>query len=101
MIRYESYTKHKLVSIVANTSFGVYFVHTFVIVGIKFISTYINQHFLLAPAFQFLPGNYIVHFFVTCITLALSILVVLAIKHILDDKTYILIGNIPSLRRAS
>ncbi|WP_232415424.1 MULTISPECIES: acyltransferase family protein [Methylotenera] len=101
MIKFERHTKHQLISIIANTSFGVYFVHTFVLVAVKFVSSYINNQFSMNSSTKYYPGNPLLHFVVTCIALTLSILLVLAIKKVLGDKTYILIGNIPATKSAS
>lgn len=100
MIKLEPYTKHRLISVIANTSFGVYFIHTFILVAVKFVSSYINQPFSITSSTQYYPGNLLLHFVVSGVTLTISILVVLTIKRLLNDKTYILIGNIPSLQKS-
>ena len=101
MIKFEPYTKHSLVTVIANTSFGVYFVHTFVLVAVKFVSSYINHLFSNNSNTQYYPGNFLLHFIVTGIALTLSILTVLTIKKVLGDKAYLLVGNIPAPKNAS
>lgn len=101
MIRFEHFTKHKLISIVANTSFGVYFVHTFVLYAIKFVSSYANTYFSINSNAKYYPGNFPLHFLATCMALILSIIVVLIIKKVLGEKAYILVGNIPATKSTS
>ena len=101
MIRFEHFTKHKLISVVANTSFGVYFVHTFVLYAIKFVSSYANTYFSINSNAKYYPGNFSLHFLVTCMALILSIIVVLIIKKVLGEKAYILVGNIPANKSTS
>jgi len=100
LIKFEHLTKSTLISIVANTSFGIYFVHAFVLQFLQILSSIINRH-SSTFASTFYPGNILLHFLVTCITMLLSILLVLAIKRLLGDKTYILIGNVPSIKNTS
>lgn len=100
LIKFEARTKHTVANIIANTSFGVYFVHAYIIEAIELLFIYMNQHFLSHSNISF-QGNIMFHFLLSCLILLLSILLVLLIKRVMGNKTYILIGNIPSSKTAS
>lgn len=97
LIKFEAYTKHTVVNIIANTSFGVYFVHAYIIEAIKMLFIYMNQHFLSHSRISF-QGNIAFHFLLSCLILLLSILLVMLIKGMMGNKTYILIGHSPPLK---
>ncbi|MES2579682.1 MAG: acyltransferase [Pseudomonadota bacterium] len=95
LIKFESKTSSTFITVVANTSFGVFFVHAYIIGVFKQLSNYINQQFLTYE-FSHMSGTLVTHFLTSAAVLFLSILVVLLIKRMLGSNTYLLIGNIPS-----
>lgn len=100
LIKFEAYTKHTIVDIIANTSFGVYFVHAYIIQATEMLFIYMNQKFLSHTHISF-HGNIVLHFLLSCLILLLSILLVLLIKGVIGSKTYILFGHIPSSKIVS
>ncbi len=92
LIKFEHYTNNKLISVFANTSFGVYFLHGYVIYCVYYVSSHLSDKFNLVA------GSLPALVFVSFITLTLSTLFVLCIKYVMGSKTHILIGNIPSLK---
>lgn len=96
LLKFQSKTKSTLITLIANTSFGVFFIHPYVLWMFKLASKYINRQYL-NNNFTHIPGNIILHLFSTVLVLILSIFVVILIKRMLGSYTYLLIGNIPDL----
>ncbi len=97
LIKFEAYTKHPFIVSIANASFGIYFVHTFVLVAFKTTSSFFNAHFL-SNHYTYIPGNASFLILASTGVLLVSILVVSLIKNVLGDKTFLLIGHIPTLK---
>ena len=95
LIKFAQYTQYRFVSVIANTSFGVFFLHAYLIEGIKLVFIYINQQYVTHINTSF-DGNIAAHLLLTIVILFISIQFVLFVKSIMGSKTYLLIGNIPS-----
>lgn len=94
LIRFESYTSNQLTNVLANTSFGVFFLHGYVLYCVYFLSSHLSVRFNL------IPGNILMLLLVSFGTLIMSTILVLTIKYVMGTKTHILIGNVPSMKNS-
>lgn len=97
LVKFQKHTHHAWIATTANASFGIYFVHAYVLAVCKLASNFFNQYFL-NNSLQNIPGNIIIQLIASGIVLIMSIWLVNFIKNVLGDKTYLLIGNIPQSR---
>ena len=100
LIKFAQHTQHTFISVIANTSFGVFFLHAYLIEGIKLVFIYINQQYLAHTNTSF-EGNIVVHLLLSIVILLISIQFVLFVKRVMGSKTYLLIGNIPTTATAN
>lgn len=91
LIQYESKLDSKYISTMANTSFGVYFLHGYVLIIAWTISNYISKNFTsIEPSL--IQGNIFI-FMATCISIILiCILAIYLIKKLIGSKSCLLIG---------
>lgn len=95
LIKFAQHTHHRFISVVANTSFGVFFLHAYLIEAIKLAFMYVNKNFITHSNTSF-DGNIFAHFLLSVAILFMSIQLVLFVKSVMGSKTYLLIGNIPN-----
>ncbi len=94
-IKYEATFKSKLISLVAETSFGVFFFHSYILAFLKFLSKNISQAFQLE--LPRVSGNSALHLLVTILVLFVTVSLVLLVTKVLKDKAYWLVGNVKKL----
>ena len=95
-IKYESVFFNKIVNLVAETSFGVFFIHSYVLAGFKFLSKNISQ--ALQLELPRVAGNIFFHFAVTLLVLFISVCLVLLITKVLKSNAFWLVGNVKKLK---
>lgn len=81
----------KPVQLIANTSFGIFLIHPYVLFGAKFLSRHANLFFNAQNAR--LQGSMLLHFITAILVIAVSSALVLLIHYLLQEKSWILIGR--------
>ena len=77
--------------VLADTSFGVFFIHGYVLFIAKFLSRHLNQ--LLHHSHLLIRGNLILHLITTILVLTSSVWLVLLIQHFAGSKSRLLVGS--------
>lgn len=95
-IKYESAFKNKLINVVAETSFGVFFIHSYILGLFKFLSKSVSQSFYLE--LPRVTGNIFMHLLVTLLVLFITVNLVLIITKLFKNKAYWLVGNVKKLK---
>lgn len=96
LIKYNHVLNRPFISVLANTSFGVFLIHAYVLFILRIVSIRLNTYLKLGH-FESLPGNLLIYALTVLMVMIISILLVLIIKHIIGDKYYFLVGNIKAL----
>ncbi len=78
-------TQPRLIKIVADTSFGIFFIHSYVLTSGKMIYISING--------SLVTGNGIGYFIISILTTLLCLMLVLIIKHIFGSKSRYVVGS--------
>ena len=95
-IKYESLFKNKVINLLAETSFGVFFIHSYVLGGLKFLSKNISQ--ALNLELPRVTGNIFFHLMVTLLVLLITGSLVLLITKVLKNNAFWLVGNVKKLK---
>ncbi len=92
LFKFNHHLNQPFIDLVAETSFGVFFVHPYILACLKFCSGFISQSLnLTTPR---ISGNLFFHFITSLLTLGISILLVVLIIRFLKSKSYLLVGNV-------
>jgi Acyltransferase family len=81
----------KLTQTVADTSFGVFFIHSYVLGFAKMYSSQISQFFNMGQVL--VSGNPLLHLLTTFLVLFVSVEVVLVLQRLLDSRSRYLVGS--------
>lgn len=81
----------RLAQTIANTSFGVFFIHSYVLGFAKIISNQISQ--LYSTHQTLINGDPFLHLLATIIVLFVSIKIVLTVQYFFDNRSRFLIGS--------
>lgn len=100
-IQCESKLGSRYISSLANTSFGIYFIHSYILFFAWNTSNYTSKNFTSA-ATDVLPGNILIFSVACAVVLLICNASIILIKKILGSKSYLLIGHykIPRLKTA-
>ena len=91
LIQYENKLDSKYIMILANKSFGIYFLHGYILYFAWATSNQITKNFTNSAA-DLLPGNILI-FIIACVAVLLScIAVIFLIEKALGSKSYLLVG---------
>ena len=92
LIQYESKLGSKYIMILANKSFGIYFLHGYILYFAWTTSNLITKSFTKITT-DLLPGNILI-FIIACVAVLLScISVIFLIEKALGSKSYLLVGS--------
>ena len=81
----------KLTQTIADTSFGVFFIHSYVLAMAKVFSNQLSQLFNLNQTL--INGNLLLHLVTTFIVLMVSVIMVIAVKDLFNNKSRYLVGS--------
>lgn len=81
----------KLTQTIADTSFGVFFIHSYVLAMAKVFSNQLRQHFNSNQTL--INGNLLLHLVTTFIVLMVSVVIVIAVKNLLNNKSRYLVDS--------
>ncbi len=81
----------KAVELIANTSFGIFLIHPYILFIAKFLSRKAN--FFLNAEYVRLQGNILLHVVATILVLAASAALVRLIQYFLPEKSWVLVGK--------
>lgn len=95
-IKFESIFQNKIINTLAETSFGVFFIHSYVLGFFKFLSKQISYaQYLDLPR---VSGTLFLHSITTVLVIFISVSVVLLINKILKGNAFWLIGSTSKLK---
>ena len=95
-IKYASFFKHKIVNLMAETSFGIFFIHPYILGFFKILSKTISQTFQLE--LPRVTSGFFVHFILTLLVMFISVSLVLLIVKVLKNNAFWLVGNVKKLK---